>query len=300
MYLLIVSTFNISKADEMNYNLKSHMFNFSFVFPALIMFIFFVLLPFFQGIPIALSSWDGFSKHREFIGFQNFRYMLQDPHIIKSSMKTFQFTVIYILFSNILGLSFALLIRSKSITNQIVRTVLFMPFVISLVLSAFMWSYLYSDVIFKLFSIPSPLGSVKWVIFGLAMIAIWRDSGYCMIIYIAALQAVPYEFYEAADLEGAGKLMKFFKITLPLIVPAFTANITLLLAWGLKVFDYPMAATNGGPGRASETIALYVYNNIFYYYKAGYGQAIALVFTLFIFIVSTLVTRSLRAKEISL
>ena len=281
-------------------NIKMHLFNFSFLVPALIMFIFFVLLPFLQGIPIALSSWDGFSPNREFIGFQNFKYLVEDPYIIKSLLRTLQFTIIYILFSNIIGLLLALLIKSTSKINQIVRTILFMPFVISLVLSAFMWSYLYSDVIFKLFEIPSPLGSVRWVILGLALVAIWRDSGYCMIIYIAALQSVPYEFYEAAEIEGAGKITRFFKITVPLIVPAFTANITLLLAWGLKVFDYPMATTNGGPGRASETIALYIYNNIFYYYKAGYGQAIALVFTLFIFIMSTLVTRSLRAKEISL
>lgn len=273
---------------------------FSFIAPALVLFGVFVLAPFIQGIPIAFFSWNGFSKDRTFIGLQNFKLILNDPYILQSFFKTLQFTVIYILSSNVIGLGLALLIRMNTKINQAFRTVFFMPFVISLVLSAFMWSYLYSDVLYPFFKIPSPLGNIHWVTFGLAVIAIWRDSGYCMIIYIAALQSVPIEFYEASEMEGAGKIKQFVSITLPMIVPAFTANVTLLLAWGLKVFDYPMAATNGGPGRASETLALYVYNNIFHYYKAGYGQAVAVIFTLIIFILSTLVTRSIRAREISL
>jgi raffinose/stachyose/melibiose transport system permease protein len=175
-----------------------------------------------------------------------------------------------------------------------------MPFVISLVLSAFIWAFVYSDVIYRYFGVPSPLGSIVWVIFGLSVIAVWRDAGYCMVIYIAALQSVPADFYEASQIEGAGRIRTFFSITLPCIMPAVTANVTLLLAWGLKVFDYPMAATNGGPGRASETLALYVYNNIFHYYRAGYGQAAAFLFTLFVFVSTSLLTRAMRKKEIEL
>ncbi len=175
-----------------------------------------------------------------------------------------------------------------------------MPFVISLVLSAFIWSYLYSDVLYRYLRIPSPLGNTRWVILGLALIAVWRCAGYCMVIYVAALQSVPGDFYEAARIEGAGRVRTFFSITIPMIVPAFTANVTLLLAWGLKVFDSPMAATGGGPGRASETIALYVYNNIFNYYKAGYGQAVAFVFTLLVFLASAFLTRAMRRLEVDL
>ena len=89
-------------------------------------------------------------------------------------------------------------------------------------------------------------------------------------------------------------------VTFPMIAPAVTTNFTLLLAWGMKVFDYPMAATAGGPGRASETVAMLIYNNLFTYFRAGYGQAIAVVFTIAIFAVSTIVSRTLRAREVEI
>jgi raffinose/stachyose/melibiose transport system permease protein len=272
----------------------------TFLLPAAVLFLVFVLLPFFQGVPMAFFRWDGFSKQRTWAGIENFVTMAKDKAFLSSLTRTIEFTFYMVLFSNLFGLVFALLIHAKSRFHTALRTVFFMPFVISLVLSAFIWSYLYSDVLYRFFHIPSPLGSTRWVILGLAVIAVWRCAGYCMVIYIAALQSVPHDFYEASRIEGAGRVRTFFSITVPMIMPAFTANVTLLLAWGLKVFDSPMAATGGGPGRSSETIALYVYSNIFNYYKAGYGQAVALVFTLFIFFASALLTRTMRRWEVDL
>ena len=134
---------------------------------------------------------------------------------------------------------------------------------------------------------------------GIVFNAVWRDTVYCMIIYIAALQTVPIEYYEATDMDGAGKLRKFFSITVPSIMPAFTANITLILAWGLKLFDYPMAATSGGPGRATMSVAMYVYHNQFSYMKAGYGQAGAILMTIMMVILSTVINITLRSKEVA-
>jgi raffinose/stachyose/melibiose transport system permease protein len=119
-----------------------------------------------------------------------------------------------------------------------------------------------------------------------------------MIIYIAALQTVPVEYYEAADIDGASRFKKFIYITVPSIVPAFTACLTLLLAWGMKLFDYPMAATMGGPGKATMSIGMYVYNNQFSYMKAGYGQAAAILMTLVMIVVSGSLNRFLRSKEL--
>jgi len=284
----------------MKRGLRDGLVSFSFLFPAALLFFLFVLLPFCQGIPMAFFQWDGFSRQRTWVGPGNFLTMTGDGALLASLGRTLEFSCYSVILSNLIGLFFALLIHRKSRFHAVLRTVFFMPFVISLVLSAFIWSYLYSDVLYRFFRIPSPLGSTRWVILGLAVISIWRDSGYCMVIYIAALQSVPVEFYEAARIEGAGAARTFLSISVPMIMPAFTANATLLLAWGLKVFDYPMAATNGGPGRSSETLALFVYNNIFNFYKAGYGQAVALVFTLFIFLASFLITRTLRGLEVDL
>ena len=119
-----------------------------------------------------------------------------------------------------------------------------------------------------------------------------------MIVFLAALKSVPDEYYEVARVEGSRSLHTFTKITLPLIVPAFTTNATLVLSWGLKVFEYPMVTTGGGPGTSSESLAMYIYKNIFVYYKAGYGQAAAILFTLFLAVISFLVASFFRSREV--
>lgn len=226
--------------------------------------------------------------------------MFSDDRMLHSIKNTFIFTFYTVVFCNIIGLGCALAIKRSTKFNNFIRMLIFMPFTISLLLSSYMWRYVFSDVLYQIFGIISPLGNKSTVMFGISLIAIWRLSGYCMVVFIAALQGIPSELYESAQIEGAGKLTVFRKITLPLIVPAFTANITLLIAWGMKVFDYPMAATGGGPGFSSMTLAMLIYYNLFQYNKAGYGQAIAIVFTIIIFIFSTSISRLLRKSEVEL
>jgi raffinose/stachyose/melibiose transport system permease protein len=136
--------------------------------------------------------------------------------------------------------------------------------------------------------------------FGLAIIAVWRDTGLAMLVYIAGLKAIPSELYEAATVDGAGPVRRFFTITVPLLAPVFTICVTLWLGWGLRVFDYPMAATGGGPGDASETLAMYVYNYTFPFGRAGYGQAAAILMFVMVFAISGTVAKLLRKREVEL
>ena len=282
----------------MNRRTKKRIQEFTFIVPALTMFSVFVAYPFLQGIPMSFTKWDGMSPDRVFVGLDNYLRIFQDDNVINATKNTLIFTALTMVFSNLFGLLFALMISKATKLNNVLRTCIFVPYCLSLVLSSYIWRYVYSDVFYDIFGIPSPLGSTTWVMLGLAVISVWRDAGYCMVVYIAAIQGVSTDYYEAADLEGATRWQKFKNITFPMIGPAVTANFTLLLAWGMKVFDYPMAATAGGPGRASETVAMLIYNNLFTYFRAGYGQAIAVVFTASIFIISTLVSRTLRAREV--
>ena len=284
----------------MNQKTKKRIQEFTFILPAIIMFAVFVAYPFLQGFPISFTKWDGMSPNKVFVGLDNYLRIFQDVNVINATKNTLIFTALTMVFSNLLGLLFALMIARVSKLNNVLRTCIFMPYCLSLVLSSYIWRYVYSDVFYDIFGIPSPLGSTTWVMLGLAVISVWRDAGYCMVVYIAAIQGVSSDYYEAADLEGATALQKFRNITFPMIAPAVTANFTLLLAWGMKVFDYPMAATGGGPGRSSETVAMLIYNNLFTYFRAGYGQAIAVVFTIAIFVVSTVVSRTLRAREVEI
>lgn len=273
---------------------------FTFVIPALLLFFVFVVYPFISGFPLSFYKWDGMSPNRVFVGFKNYVRFFQDRNVGNAVKNTIVFTILTMVLSNLIGLLLALLFHRNTRMNRMCRTIIFIPYCLSLVLSSYIWRYVYSDVFYGIFHIPSPLGSTTWVMLGLAIIAIWRDCSYCMVVYIAAIQGISSDFYEAAQIEGCPRIRQFFTITLPMIAPAITSNFTLLLAWGMKVFDYPMAATGGGPGRASETVAMLIYNNLFVYFKAGYGQAIAVIFTAMIFLCSTTLSHTLRKREVEL
>ncbi|VUX39422.1 carbohydrate ABC transporter permease [Blautia luti] len=279
---------------------KNQITNFLFMVPALILFCFIVVYPFIKGVRISLTDWDGFSTTYNFVGLKNFFKILKDPSIKGPIQNSLFFTIVTVIIDNVAGLGVAFAFRKNKRSNRIFRTCVFMPFVLSLVLTGFIWKYIYSDVFYGIFGIKSLLGNKNTVMWGICIMAFWRDIGYSMLIYLAGLQAIPDTYYEAAKIDGANHWKMFSSITLPLLAPAFTVNVTLFLGWGLKVFDYVMAATNGGPGRTSETFAMYVYNYTFPYNRAGYGQAAAILMMVFIFIISGIVSTLLRRREIDM
>jgi len=270
-----------------------------FVAPALILFVLVVIFPFFQGIPYSMTNWNLISNAADYVGFKNYRALMNSKEFWTVIKNTFQFTLYYIVFSNLVGLMVALLLQRPGRINNLSRTLVFMPYVISLLTAAFVWRYIFNSVYTPLFNQPSPLGVKSQAMLGVAVISVWRTSGYCMLIYIAALQGVPQEYYEAASIEGAGAWQKFRRITMPMILPAFSSNVSMLLAWGLKVFESIRASTNGGPTRnATTSISMFIYNSIFANGKAGYGQAAAIVMTAIMLILSFLVSRFFRSREV--
>jgi ABC-type sugar transport system permease subunit len=148
------------------------MISFSFLLPALILFLVFVVVPFIQGIPISFTKWEGMGVEKTFVGMDNYLRMFSDPNVINAAKNTIIFTLFTVVFSNGLGLAFALLISKTTRYNSILRTIIFMPFCLSLVLSSYVWRYVYSDVFYDVLGIPSPLGSTTLVMFGLAIISV--------------------------------------------------------------------------------------------------------------------------------
>lgn len=270
---------------------------FSFLIPALLLFSLTVVYPFLRGIGYSLTDWDGISPDYRFVGLKNYRKVFLDPSVFGPVKNSLLFTVLTVVFNNLFGLGIALLLKRDTRINKICRTGMFMPFVISMILAGFIWTYLFSDVFYTYWGVKSLLGNPRLVMIGVSLIGVWRNTGYVTLIYLAGLQQISDEYYEAAMIDGAGRIQQFRRITFPMLIPAFTINITLFLGWGLKVFDLVMAATKGGPGRASETFAVYVYNNTFPYNKAGYGQAAAIVMLIAIVLATNTVTAILRRKE---
>ncbi len=276
---------------------RLHTGNMLFLLPTLILFAVVVLIPFIQGIPYSFTNWKSIvSEVRQFNGLNNYKYLLTNKYFLQSLGTTFKFTLLYCLSANLAGLGLALMIHRSSWFNNVARTVLFLPFTVSVTAGAIVWSYVFTDVYGQLTGLVSPLGMPGQIVYGMVIIASWRDMGYTMLIYIAALQTIPKDYFEAATVEGASKLQQFRSITLPLIVPAFTTNITLLLAWGLRTFDLPMAvARNAQEGQLT---AVYIYDSIFSNSKAGLGQAAAIILTLILVVLTQIVTRILRRLEV--
>ena len=277
---------------------RLHGSNILFMLPAFVLFAYVVLIPFFQGLPYSLTNWKSIisKKDPDFVGLNNYKIMLQNPYFINAFKHTFQFTLIYELGANALGLLFALLLFRSSKFANFCRTMMFVPFTTALTSAAIVWSYVYTDVYSVLFGAASPLGQSDQVVAGMAVIAIWRDAGYCMLIYIAGLKAIPGDYYEAARIDGANWWQQFTRVTLPLLIPSFTSNVTLLLAWGLKCFDYPMAVARNM--EAAQTTSMFVYDYIFGYSKAGLGQAAAVILTIVLVSLTKVVTYFFRKSEV--
>ena len=280
------------------YHQRSHIAHLTILLaPALLLFGFVVVVPVVQGSIVAFTNWDGIAPQFDFIGLRNFRFVLTDPDLVLPIRNTLLFSLLTVVQINVVGVFLAVGVYGAGRLGSAVRSVLLLPMVISLVLAAFIWSYIFADVLPVLFGIRGLLGNRDTVILGLAAIAIWRDTGLATLIYFAGLNAIPRQLYEAAAIDGAGPFVQFRRITVPLLAPAVTVCVTLWLGWGLRVFDYPMAATGGGPGRASETVAMYVYNYTFPFARAGYGQAAAVLMFVCIFFVSGTAARLLRRRE---
>lgn len=283
----------------MNRKLKKELLDFTFVVPALAVFMFVVVAPLLSGIRYTFTSWDGMTSAMEYVGFKNYRTVLTDKDLLMPVFNTLLFTVVTTVIINVLGLALAMAVVKEFRGINIIKSIIFIPLVVSLVLVSQMWMYVYSDF-FTMLGWNSPLINKKTALLGLCLMSIWREVGLAMIIYLAALKGVPADMYEAAIIDGAGFWQKFKNVTVPFIAPAFTYCIPLWLAAGLRQYDYSYIATSGGPGHATESMAYYIYNYLFPYNKVGYGQTVAVLYLIICILISNLVTRTLRKREIEL
>lgn len=269
-----------------------------FILPSLVVFIFAIVIPFFAGLNIMFTDWDGISRTYEYVGFENFYSFFTDPSVVRPIITTLIYGIGYTFLNNVFALGIAVLLNKFIAGKQFVKTVFFLPMVLSAVLASFIWSYIYKDVLSQTFGINSLLGNPRTALLGVIIIALWNGVGSNLIIYIAGLENISATYYEAADIDGANGWQTFRYITIPLLVPTFTICITLTLTTSLREFATVMAATGGGPAGSTETLSIYIYNNLFSYMKAGYGQAVAFVFMVVLVLLAGILMRFFRSKEV--
>jgi raffinose/stachyose/melibiose transport system permease protein len=262
-----------------------------FLLPALVPYLFVVVVPSIQGAGYAFTDWDGLNPDWSFTGFENFERMFADTQAMRALFNTLALAVGVTIIENILGLLLALGLNSRIKSRQLLRVVFFMPVVIITIVVAFVWQFVYTpngpiNEVLRGIGLgglaQNWLGDPDIALGAIAVIMIWQFTGYAMVIYLAGLQAVPAEQIEAAALDGAGSVQRFWHVVRPLLAPAITVNLMLSLIRGLMVFDQIWVTTQGGPAASTNSLSTLVYRNAFQYGEFGYSAAIAVVLTLFV------------------
>ncbi|MDF2512855.1 MAG: sugar transporter permease [Herbinix sp.] len=257
-----------------------------FVAPLVFVFTTVVIVPFMIGIGYSFISWDGMPlNEKTFVGFDNYIGLFMDKRFMASAGHTVLFTIFSVLLINLLGLTFALLVTGKMIGRNLVRTMLFMPYLIGGLILGFIWKFIFTDV-FKFIGEATGWQGVffswllnpNYALLAMIIVTTWQMAGYIMIIYINGIQAMPEDIIEAAKVDGAGFWQTLLRIKFPLIMPSFTICLFLTLSNCFKIFDVNFSLTTGGPNNATEMMAMNIYNEIFSLGNYGYGQAKAIIF----------------------
>ncbi|WP_031160650.1 carbohydrate ABC transporter permease [Streptosporangium roseum] len=275
-----------------------------FAVPALLVYAAVVLYPSIVGVVYAFTDWNGVGEDMSFVGLSNFQAILGDEQVMGSLGNTLLLTVAILVVQNGVGLLLALGVHARLKSRALLRVVFFAPVVVSPVMVAFLWKYVYtpdsSTGLNGLLGLEVDwLGDPSVALWSIAGMVVWQYAGYSMVIFLAGLEGVPKELHEAAMIDGAGTLQRFRYVTWPLLAPALTINLMLSTIGGLKLFDQVFAATNGGPGYATETLSTVLYKQAFVFGKFGYSTAIALVLALFVAAVSLIQISYLRSREVA-
>ncbi|GKU81112.1 carbohydrate ABC transporter permease [Niallia sp. NCCP-28] len=275
--------------------------------PALLLFCVFIFYPFFNGIKISFTNWDGYSQAFSWVGIENYKRMLSDPNIGTVIKNTLIYGVGSTLFQNLIGLFYAILLNQSIKARGIVRTIVYLPAIISPLIMGYIWYFFFqfdggalNDIILLFQDKPlNLLANPELNVWIITFVNTFQFIGIAMVIYLAGLQSIPADFYEAAELDGASAAKKFRYITLPMLMPSITINVVLNLIGGLKLFDVIVALTNGGPGYASQSLSTMMYKIYFASQDAGYASALGNLTFVLISLISITALIYLRKKEIA-
>lgn len=270
--------------------------------PWMIGFLLFVAGPMVMSLYQSFTVWDMFSPPK-WIGLENFRMLFQDDPDFQLSLRvTSIYAFVSVPLQVMLGLVLATLLNQKIRMRSVYRTIFYLPSVIGGISIAIMFRWVFGTQFGLLNNMlamvgiegPSWLGDPNWVLVSFILMSLW-GSGASMLVYLGALQSIPTELYEAADVDGAGSLLKFFRITVPLVTPAILLNMVMGIIEALQEFTLPLMMTDGGPANSSMFLVLYLYRHAFQFFQMGYASAIAWVLFIYIMILTLLIFRSSNA-----
>lgn len=276
------------------------------VLPALVLFVVFHTIPVLQGVYYSFTDSPGYGPS-SFVGLRNYLALFTDPRVIHAYWFTFLIAGVATVLTNLVALAIAVGLEGRIRGRTALRSIFFLPNVLAVLVVGYVFAYLFDNSLpafgqlLGIDALSTSLlsdASTAWI--GIVILAVWQSAAFNIVLYIAGLQTVPDEVYEAASLDGASAWGRFRSITFPMIAGFFTVNMVLSLKGFLQVFDHIIALTGGGPGTDTESISILIYKGGFQGGEYGYQSANSVVFLLVIVIFSLVQLRALRRREVSL
>jgi raffinose/stachyose/melibiose transport system permease protein len=275
------------------------------VAPAFVLFFVFHTIPVLQGIYYSFTDSPGYGPS-DLVGFRNYIALFTDGRVLHAYWFTFLIAAVATVLVNVVSLAIAIGLNSKIKFKTTLRGVYFIPNVLAILVVGYIFGYLFNNSLPALATelgidslSTSLLTDAKTAWIGIVILAIWQSAAFNIIIYIAGLQTVPQELYEAAAIDGASSWRQFRSVTFPLIAGFFTINMVLSLKSFLQIFDHIIALTNGGPGTDTESVSVLIYKGGFQGGEYGYQSANSVVFFVIIVALSIMQLRVLQRREVS-
>ncbi len=280
---------------------------FAFVTVPLLLLMTFAYYPAMELVRLSFTDWNGISANQTYIGWANYKEVFSNPDIFGVFRNNVAYFVVGIV-QNIVALYFAVILNGKLKGRNLFRLLLFLPYILNGVAVAYLFGYVYDttngslnyvlgQLGFGKLAETSWLGTSSIVNYTLASVGFWRFMGFNMVIYLAALQSIPNDLYEAASIDGANGWHKFIYITLPNIYKIIELNLFLTVTGALEVFDLPFVLTKGGPAGASETFVMKIIETAFQFNNYGLASAMSVVLLIFVIVVLSIQRYLLNRKE---
>lgn len=273
-----------------------------YILPGLLIYLVFVFYPILETFRTSFYEWDGFSSNRVFVSFQNYIALVTDAQFLKALLNNLTFIIFYSIIPIVIGLFLASLLGRKPLPGlTFFRTGLFLPQILSMVVVGVTWRWIFNPT-FGLLNVGlralgldaltrAWLGDFQVALPAVGAVGTWVQYGFCMVLFLAGMQRIPEDQYEAAELDGANEFRQLLHITLPsLRAELGVALITTVIA-ALRVFDLVYVTTRGGPGDSTLVTGFLVYRSAFQQNQLGYASAVATVMTLLIFVISLVILR---------
>lgn len=274
----------------------------AFTGPSLFAFICVLIIPFFYGIFLTFTDWNGIAGSYQFVGFANYAKVFSDKEFLRQFLVTLKYVFLSTVLCNVLAFTLAYLLTSGMKAQNFLRGGFFIPNLIGGIILGYIWKFIFANVLTQL----GKSMDIEWLktsfltnpdraVWAMIIVTVWQYAGYLMMIYIAGFVGVPKDVDEAADIDGAHGLRKLFSVTIPMLVPSINICMFISLSRGFMAYDLNLSLTNGGPYGSTQLAAMHVYQKAFQAKQYGVGQAEAII--LFVVVALLSVTQVMLNKR---